>query len=150
MRVPSHSPPSCVHGHRAWRDEATASGPAGVGSVSAVRFSPMAATRSTRDAGDGSGRVARARGVGDPLVGRLIDGRYLLLERLGAGGMGVVYKAQHRYTGEIVALKMLPGDPGDVATEREIRARFMNEPRLQLLARHPNIVRVMDAGAAGA
>jgi tRNA A-37 threonylcarbamoyl transferase component Bud32 len=110
----------------------------------------MPARRSTLDSGDRTSRPARERGVDDPLAGRLLDGRYLLLERLGAGGMGVVYKAQHRYTGELVAVKLLPSDPRGPAAERQIRDRFMKEPRLQLLARHPNIPRVIDAGTAGA
>ena len=46
----------------------------------------------------------------DPRIGLVVDDRYLLAERVGAGGMGVVYRAEHRYTGEVVAVKLLAGD----------------------------------------
>ena len=86
----------------------------------------------------------------DPRIGVVLDHRYRLVERLGAGGMGVVYKAGHRYTGELVAVKLLHADTSGAGTESAIRARFVQEPRLQLLARHPNVVRVIDAGVDGA
>ena len=79
----------------------------------------------------------------------MLDGRYTLIEQLGAGGMGVVYKAEHRYTGELVAIKLLPIDVRGAGSTDEIRQRFLDEPRLQLLARHPNVLRVIDAGVAG-
>ena len=60
--------------------------------------------------------------------------------------MGVVYKAGHCYTGEVVAVKLLHADAGGARTEGEIRMRFGQEPHLQVLARHPNVVRVIDAG----
>ena len=85
----------------------------------------------------------------DPRIGFVLDGRYTLVERLGAGGMGVVYKAEHRYTGELVAVKLLPGDIRGDASEDELRGRFLKEPHLQSLARHPNVLRVIDAGLAG-
>jgi serine/threonine protein kinase len=84
----------------------------------------------------------------DPRIGVVLDHRYRLVERLGAGGMGVVYKAGHCYTGELVAVKLLHADAGGARTEGEIRMRFGQEPHLQVLARHPNVVRVIDAGLA--
>jgi hypothetical protein len=82
----------------------------------------------------------------DPRIGVVLDHRYRLVERLGAGGMGVVYKAEHCYTGELVAVKLLHADVSGACTEGEIRTRFGQEPHLQVLARHPNVVRVIDAG----
>jgi serine/threonine-protein kinase len=84
----------------------------------------------------------------DPRIGVVLDDRYVLAERLGAGGMGVVYKAKHRYTGELVAVKLLPVDWAGATTQDAILERFLQEPHLQRLARHPNVVRVLDAGMA--
>src|SRR5262245_18553083 len=76
-----------------------------------------------------------------PALGHVRD--YILLEELGAGGMGKVYKALHSRLGKTVALKLLPRehtqDPHAVARfEREMLAigRFD----------HPNIVKAFDAG----
>ena len=85
----------------------------------------------------------------DRRIGAALDDRYTLLEWLGAGGMGVVYKARHRYTGELVAIKLWAGDLPAGASRDEIRRRFLSEPRLQSLARHPHVLRVTDAGVAG-
>ncbi|HSD03998.1 MAG TPA: protein kinase [Gaiellales bacterium] len=79
----------------------------------------------------------------------MVDDRYRLVTRVGAGGMGVVYRAEHRYTGEVVAIKLLVGDARGGASWDEIRRRFLKEPHLLALARHPNVPRVIDAGVAG-
>ncbi|HEY7259498.1 MAG TPA: serine/threonine-protein kinase [Gaiellales bacterium] len=88
------------------------------------------------------------RAEDDRRIGLVLDDRYLLVERVGAGGMGVVYRAEHRYTGEVVAIKLLVGDVRGGATWDEIRRRFLKEPHLLALARHPNVPRVIDAGVA--
>jgi serine/threonine-protein kinase len=87
--------------------------------------------------------------TGDLQRGVLLDHRYVIVEQLGAGGMGVVYKARHRYTGEDVAVKLLPAAWAGATTEDAVLERFLREPHLQLLARHPNVVRVIDAGMDG-
>src|SRR5262245_3817069 len=70
---------------------------------------------------------------------------YRLLGKLGEGGMGTVYRAQHSHLNRPVALKMLAGwrtrDPGAVA-------RFRREMKVVGLLNHPNIVRAFDAGEA--
>src|SRR5262249_51933957 len=75
--------------------------------------------------------------------GRL--GRYEILGRLAAGGMGAVFKARHAELGKVVALKVLPAGPMD-----EVRvARFRNEIRAIGRLDHPNIVAAHDAGELG-
>jgi len=91
----------------------------------------------------GARAEAVRRGVCDPLVGRSFADRYLIEQRLGAGGMGVVYQAQPRGGGEPIALKLLnqrsARDPIDVA-------RFRREARAASLLDHPNSVQVLDFG----
>src|SRR2546421_6046656 len=83
------------------------------------------------------------------LVGRT-DGfvldRYVILEELGRGGMGRVYKARHRTLNRIVALKVLA--PDLTKTERA-RALFLREVRAVAQLAHPNIVNAFDANLVG-
>jgi serine/threonine protein kinase/photosystem II stability/assembly factor-like uncharacterized protein len=70
-------------------------------------------------------------------------GPYRLLATLGEGGMGVVYRARHRPSGRVVALKLLHPR----ATENEDhRQRFLREARILTRLEHPNIVRVFETG----
>jgi serine/threonine protein kinase len=69
-----------------------------------------------------------------------------ILELVGQGGMGIVYKARQRSLDRIVALKILPIDTaGDPAFEE----RFVRESRTLAQLTHPNIVTVFDSGKAG-
>jgi len=69
-------------------------------------------------------------------------GPYLVLGRLGRGGMGTVYRARHRELDKIVALKVLPADRVDEVAV----ARFRNEMKAAGRLGHPNIVAATDAG----
>ena len=69
-------------------------------------------------------------------------GEYELIEKLGQGGMGTVYRALHTKLGREVALKVLP--KGKVADERAV-ARFEREMKAIGVLDHPNIVRASDA-----
>ncbi|MCI0461058.1 MAG: serine/threonine-protein kinase [Gemmataceae bacterium] len=69
-------------------------------------------------------------------------GQYQLLDKLGAGGMGTVYKARHRELEKIVALKVLPAE---LMNEVSL-ARFKNEMKAVGKLEHPNIVGAHDAG----
>lgn len=75
----------------------------------------------------------------------LVYGEYVVLDKLGEGGMGQVYKAQHRRMKRIVALKVLP--PGAVDSAKAVQ-RFHQEVEVAARLSHPNIVIAHDAGEA--
>ena len=75
----------------------------------------------------------------------LILGEYTILDKIGAGGMGQVFKAQHRKMKRLVAIKMLP--PA-VTKDAAAVARFQREVEAAAKLRHPNIVAADDAGYA--
>jgi serine/threonine-protein kinase len=79
------------------------------------------------------------------LVGQVLDGRYALERKLGAGGMGVVYAARHTTLGGRVAVKVLVPPPSEHADES--MERFRREARAASALGHPNIVAVRDFGA---
>jgi len=80
--------------------------------------------------------------TGDPLVGRSL-GPYLLEDRLGAGGMGTVYRAVHRELCQTRAIKVLQTGS---ANDPSFLERFRREARLAAGLRHPNIVTIYDFG----
>ncbi len=73
----------------------------------------------------------------------LIFGSYVILEFLGKGTMGKVYKARHRMMGRVVALKIL--DSRYVSSSTRSLARFQREMQLVGRLDHPNVVRAFDA-----
>ncbi|MBI4612525.1 MAG: protein kinase [Planctomycetes bacterium] len=73
-------------------------------------------------------------------------GRYEVIEELGRGGMGVVYRARHPELGQEVAIKVLFATSGVAPISVE---RFRREARTGALVAHPNLVRVLDAGTLG-
>jgi eukaryotic-like serine/threonine-protein kinase len=74
-------------------------------------------------------------------------GQYRILDQIGQGGMGRVFKADHRTLGRLVALKVLA--PGLLKTER-VQQLFRREVRAAARLLHPNIVTAFDAGQEGA
>jgi serine/threonine protein kinase len=72
----------------------------------------------------------------------LLLGHYLILDKLGAGGMGMVFQAKHRRLGTVVALKILPPS---FARDRQAVARFQREVEAAGRLNHPNIVAALDA-----
>ena len=67
--------------------------------------------------------------------------RYDLLEEVGQGGMGIVYKARDRETGDLVALKLLKPE---VASDQKIMERFKNELRLARIITHKHVCRIHE------
>ena len=78
-----------------------------------------------------------------PAPGRVLSGRYRLLDILGVGGMGRVYRAEQQALGRTVAVKIIhPHLHGDESTA----ARFITEARAASRLNHPNSVAVIDFG----
>ena len=78
----------------------------------------------------------------DPRLGTVIAG-YRIEERIGRGGMGVVYRAQHLNLQRRAAIKIIAPD---LAESEGFRERFTREARIAAALQHPNIVTVYDAG----
>ncbi len=72
----------------------------------------------------------------------LVVGPYVILDKRGQGGMGVVFKARHRPTCQLVALKILPPSFG---RDRDAVLRFRREVEVAARLDHPNIVAALDA-----
>jgi eukaryotic-like serine/threonine-protein kinase len=81
--------------------------------------------------------------VGDPLVGRLLDGRYEVTQRLARGGMATVYRAVDTRLTRTVAVKVMHIGLGDDA---EFARKFDREARAAAKLSHPNVVSVFDQG----
>ena len=79
----------------------------------------------------------------DPFVGTTVDGKYQIESRLGAGGMGTVYKARHLLLGRDVAVKVLRSEMVEDANAAE---RFRREAQAAARLDHPNAVTIYDFG----
>ena len=79
----------------------------------------------------------------DPWIDRIIDQRYRIVERIGQGGMGVIYRVEHVRMGKIAALKLLHQS---LSTNQSLMRRFQQEAEAISRLNHPNIVQVFDFG----
>jgi serine/threonine-protein kinase len=101
--------------------------------------------------------ILRSRGRED-LVGETSDGaplpsgsavgRYVVLECIGAGAMGIVYMARDPQLGRRVALKLLRADPGEVPSPAAY-ARLQREAQALAQLSHPNVIAIYDVGTLG-
>src|SRR2546430_6499621 len=84
----------------------------------------------------------------DALIGRTLNGRFTIIERIGVGGMGRVYRATQMPLNRVVAVKVL--SPGYNSTkDPAFRERFSLEASLTAKLRHPNTISIIDHGQTG-
>ncbi|WHP18103.1 Stk1 family PASTA domain-containing Ser/Thr kinase [Cellulomonas sp. ES6] len=87
--------------------------------------------------------------VTDPLVGRLVDGRYQVVSRIARGGMATVYLAVDRRLDRDVALKVMHPHLAEGTAGANFVARFRREARAAARLTHPGLVGVYDQGVDG-
>ena len=91
----------------------------------------------------GTHRVAQPSKPVDPMLGRVIAGRYRLEARIGEGGMGVVYRARHVLIDRVVAVKLIRPD---LRGETHLRAWMLREARAANRVDHAHIIDIHDIG----
>src|SRR6476620_5786505 len=77
------------------------------------------------------------------LVGEVLDGRYRVFKKLGEGGMGEVYAAEHVHIEKRFAVKLLKAE---IVSNQEAVKRFQQEARSSSSIKHKNIIAVEDFG----
>jgi predicted Ser/Thr protein kinase len=139
--------PACGH---ELPDSAARCPACGAGSAADEATRPMkdrAAGGGGRDASTGGPVATTQPRSGERFApGTLLLDRYRILGRIGAGGMGEVYRAEDLTLDQVVALKFISDGFGD---HEDRRRRFLQEVRLARQVAHPNVCRVYDIGEAG-
>ena len=79
----------------------------------------------------------------DGLLGTVLDQRYEVLQVLGEGGMGTVYRARHTKLGRFFALKVLKSE---LSSDAELAKRFIREAKAAAAIAHPSVVQICDFG----
>jgi serine/threonine-protein kinase len=113
----------------------------------AARSDPALSVTSASD--QGSKLINEDRRLSDSnqaWLGKVVDGRYRVLEVIGRGGMGVVYRVEHLRMGKIAAMKVLHRD---LASDPDVITRFEREAAAISKLHHPHTVQVFDFGTAG-
>jgi serine/threonine protein kinase len=88
-------------------------------------------------------RLLKLKARIDPFLGRDLDGRYTVLEKLGQGGMGAVYRAEQHSVNREVAIKVVNTT---LVSDPDVIKRFLREAKLASRLQHPNAVGVLDFG----
>ena len=99
----------------------------------------------TRDGATLQADATNASSPRDPLLGRTLDEKYLLEEKLGVGGMGTVYRARHLLIDRPVAVKVLNQR---FVEDEAAQTRFRREAKAAGRLQHPNAVGVTDFGTS--
>jgi serine/threonine protein kinase len=102
-------------------------------------YCPIDGTRLKSVAGAGDSWASSA----DPLIGTTLGGRYRVIRKMGEGGMGVVYEAEHVLIEKRVAIKVLRSE---LRLRHNVVERFRQEAKSASQIGHPNIVAVSDFG----
>jgi serine/threonine protein kinase len=92
---------------------------------------------------DDNTRLVKLGQTTDPLIGRELEGRYTILEQLGGGGMGTVYRGKQHSVGRECAIKVIKPS---LVREPIVIKRFLREAKLASRLAHPNAVAVLDFG----
>ncbi len=121
--------------------------PADVGGPEPILTSPELGVAAHDGDGDGMGRTdldrIQVKPAPDAYLGTVVDDRYRILGKLGQGGMGAVYLAEHKVIERKVAIKILSQD---FARKADLVQRFIQEARAAARIGHENIVEVYDFG----
>jgi tRNA A-37 threonylcarbamoyl transferase component Bud32 len=83
--------------------------------------------------------------ISDPLVGRVIDGKYRIDAEIGAGGMATIYRATRLHIGDVVAIKVLHSE---LLRDPQFAERFKREAQAAARLKHPNVVAIYDFGVS--
>src|SRR5215813_4640113 len=106
---------------------------------------PATATSVNESKAPGSSEAFPTANAVDPFIGRMLS-HYRLEERLGAGGMGVLYRATDLKLGRAVAIKLLARH---LVSDETAKARFVREARAASALDHPNIANIHEIGEEG-
>jgi serine/threonine protein kinase len=90
------------------------------------------------------GETSLVTPVADPLIGLIIDNRYRIVDLIGRGGMGAVYRVEHVKMGKIMAMKILHGE---LSQQGDLTRRFRREAETVSRLSHFNTVSVFDFGS---
>jgi len=115
-----------------------------VSSADIVWSGPLATDSRDGRAAPRSAETPSVAGV-DPLLGMIVADRYRIVEAIGRGGMGSVYKVQHTRIGKLLAMKLLSGE---MARRPEVARRFKREALAVSKLQSPNTVQVFDFGVS--
>ena len=138
--------PACQHGNTLGSRYCSACGVRlGTASLDELEGPPSKRITAFGAASEVRETVSSELPIADPLIGTTVAGRYRIIEPLGRGGMGVVYRVEHARIGKLMALKLLTGELG---RDPEIVARFKREALMVSKLSHPNTVQVFDFGVS--